>query len=66
VPLALLQAALAAQGVEKDADEVECVLANLIFSRYVKGYIAHRARVAVLSKADPFPPLSDVSLADPF
>ena len=40
-------------------------MANLIFRRYVKGYLAHRSGVLVLSKADPFPPLSGVALADP-
>ena len=30
-------------------------LANLIFSGYIKGYIAHEKRVLVLSKAAPFP-----------
>jgi len=38
-----------------DVDEVECILANLIFRGYVKGYISHTNRVLVLSKRDPFP-----------
>jgi hypothetical protein len=38
-----------------DLDELECTLANLIFSGYIKGYIAHEKRVLVLSKASPFP-----------
>ena len=38
-----------------DLDELECTLANLIYSGYVKGYIAHEKRVLVLSKASPFP-----------
>ena len=36
-------------------DELECTLANLIYSGYIKGYIAHEKRVLVLSKANPFP-----------
>ena len=65
LPLALFGAALRAVGVEMDGDEVECVLANLIFRKYVKGYISHKARVLVLSKATPFPKLSTVFLHDP-
>ena len=38
-----------------DLDELECTLANLIYSGYLKGYIAHEKRILVLSKADPFP-----------
>lgn len=65
LPLARLAAALAWQGAPADPDAVECLVANLIFRRYVKGYLAHKSGVLVLSKADPFPPLSGVALADP-
>lgn len=65
LPLASIATALAWQGAPSDPDSVECLVANLIFRRYVKGYLAHRSGVLVLSKADPFPPLSGVALADP-
>lgn len=52
------------QGVELDIDEVECVAANLIFRKYVKGYISHKNKVMVVAKADPFPPLGSVALSD--
>ena len=48
-----------------DMDGVECIAANLIYRKFVKGYISHQHRVAVLSKADPFPPLSSATLTDP-
>lgn len=38
-----------------DMDEVECIVANLIFSGKVKGYISHQKSMLVLSKQDPFP-----------
>lgn len=28
-----------------DMDEVECVAANLIFRKYVRGYISHKNKV---------------------
>ncbi|GFR49845.1 hypothetical protein Agub_g11742 [Astrephomene gubernaculifera] len=65
VPLALLEAALALQGISKDPLELQCLLANLIFRRYVKGYLAYKSRVLVLAKSDAFPQLSAVQLADP-
>ena len=52
---------LAATGVEMDIDEIECVLANLIYSGYVKGYISHQHGKLVVSKGVAFPPLSEVS-----
>ncbi len=42
-------------GMDIDLDEVECILSNLIFKGYVRGYISHSKRVLVLSKKDPFP-----------
>jgi hypothetical protein len=38
-----------------DADEFECIMAGLIASGYIKGYISHRAAVIVLAKQNPFP-----------
>ncbi|KAL4433578.1 hypothetical protein ABPG75_000019 [Micractinium tetrahymenae] len=64
IPLAQFQAALATQGLELDMDEVECIAANLIFRKYVKGYLSHKAKVMVVAKTDPFPPLDTAALAD--
>ena len=46
-----------------DLDEVECILANLIYRGYIRGYLSHTKRVLVLSKRDPFPLLSIVAAA---
>mmetsp|Transcript_48617 Transcript_48617/g.117579 ORF Transcript_48617/g.117579 Transcript_48617/m.117579 type:complete len:393 (-) Transcript_48617:179-1357(-) len=42
-------------GMPIDNDEIECILANLIFKGVVRGYISHQKRILVLSKRDPFP-----------
>ena len=42
-------------GMPMELDEVECILANLIFRGYIRGYLSHAKRVLVLSKRDPFP-----------
>jgi nuclear mRNA export protein PCID2/THP1 len=47
-------------GADVDVDEVECIVANLIFRKFIKGYISHKNRVVVLSKIDPFPSLKTV------
>lgn len=39
---------------ELDLDELQCLLANLIASSLIKGYISHERRILVLSK-DAFP-----------
>uniref|UniRef100_A0A9I9CJS1 PCI domain-containing protein n=1 Tax=Cucumis melo TaxID=3656 RepID=A0A9I9CJS1_CUCME len=44
--------------VDMDIDEVECIMAILINKSLVKGYFAHKSKVAVVSKQDPFPRLN--------
>ncbi|XP_042369350.1 PCI domain-containing protein 2 [Plectropomus leopardus] len=44
-----------------DIDEVQCILANLIYVGHIKGYISHQHQKLVVSKQNPFPPLSSVS-----
>ena len=60
-----VQQTLAWQGVDIDLDGVECIAANLIYRKLVKGYLSHQHRIAVLSKQDPFPALSAATLTDP-
>eukprot|EP00958_Prasinococcus_capsulatus_P028144 scaffold6345_cov376-Prasinococcus_capsulatus_cf.AAC.2 len=60
VKIVLFQQALSWLGEDLDLDEVECIVANLIYKKYVKGYLSHSQRTLVLSKQQPFPPLSAV------
>ena len=55
INLAYVAGAFKYLGQPMDLDEVECILANLIFRGYVRGYLSHTKRVLVLSKRDPFP-----------
>ncbi|XP_029186226.1 PCI domain-containing protein 2-like isoform X1 [Acropora muricata] len=41
-----------------DVIEVECIVANLIFVGYIKGYISHQHQKLVVSKQNPFPALT--------
>eukprot|EP00941_MAST-03F_sp_MAST-3F-sp1_P003835 g3835.t1 len=54
-------------GVDEEAaseedrlDDVECILANLIYKGFVKGYIAHKHRKLVVSKSNAFPKITEV------
>jgi tetratricopeptide (TPR) repeat protein len=40
---------------DADLEEVECIVANLIYHNYIKGYISHSMRMLVVAKANPFP-----------
>jgi len=58
VNLHMFLAALKWCGCDMDIDEVEMIVANLIFKKFVKGYISHKSRVVVLAKAGAFPAIS--------
>lgn len=53
--LHLFASAFAALDSPIDPDQVECVLATLIFKNLLKGYISHNKQTLVLSKKEPFP-----------
>lgn len=56
VNLVSIEAALQWLGQEDvSLDEIECLVANLIFQGKIKGYLSHQKRFLVLSKTDPFP-----------
>ncbi|RYP17008.1 hypothetical protein DL765_004769 [Monosporascus sp. GIB2] len=56
VPVAEFTAAMKLKGGDDvDADEVECLLANMIYKNLMKGYIAHERGIVVLSKNGAFP-----------
>uniref|UniRef100_A0A2P2I3A1 PCI domain-containing protein 2 homolog n=2 Tax=Hirondellea gigas TaxID=1518452 RepID=A0A2P2I3A1_9CRUS len=40
------------------AEEIECLLANMIYEGKIKGYISHAHKKLVVSKANPFPPIA--------
>lgn len=57
VKLEVIVKALKWLEMDMDVDEVECIMAILIYKNLVKGYFAHKSKVVVLSKQDPFPKL---------
>ncbi|KAH7679514.1 Transcription-associated recombination protein - Thp1p protein [Dioscorea alata] len=44
--------------LDMDIDEVECIVSILIYKNLMKGYFAHKSKVVVLRKQDPFPKLN--------
>ncbi|KAK7962217.1 uncharacterized protein PG986_003042 [Apiospora aurea] len=56
IPVAEFAAAIRMSGGQDiDTDEVECLLANMIYKNLMKGYIAHERGFVVLSKNGAFP-----------
>jgi len=45
---------------DTNLDEIECILANLIYNGYIKGYLNHQHRCLVVKITEPFPPLQSL------
>merc|ERR1711976_63482 len=58
IPINFLKQILRISGYSILNDELECIIANLIWKGTIKGYIAHE-KALVLSKDNPFPILID-------
>ncbi|KAK6941397.1 hypothetical protein RJ641_026774 [Dillenia turbinata] len=58
IKLEVILKALKWLDMDMDVDEVECIMAILIYRNLMKGYFAHKSKVVVLSKQDPFPKLN--------
>ncbi|WZZ85794.1 hypothetical protein YC2023_114373 [Brassica napus] len=43
---------------ETHEENVECIMTILIYKNLVKGYLAHKSKMVVLSKQYPFPKLN--------
>ena len=55
----MFQSALRICKLEVDMEEVECLLANLIYKGYIRGYISHGMQTVVLANTNAFPRLVD-------
>jgi nuclear mRNA export protein PCID2/THP1 len=54
-------AAPAVVAQQMDVAEVECVVANLIAGKFIRGYLSHRPPVLVVAKGNAFRPLAEVA-----
>lgn len=58
--MTLFHAALVISGeAEVSVEEAECLVANMIYKGYVRGYISHEKQMVVLANKNAFPRLKD-------
>lgn len=43
-----------------DTDELECILANLVYKRFIRGYVSHNPPYLVTAKERPFPKIKEI------
>ena len=61
LPISQLQIGLNFVGATMSKSEVHCILANLIGSGYIRGYISVTKDTLVVSKSNAFPPLRTIA-----
>lgn len=60
MPISMFHAALQLHSKEKvEEEEAECLVANMIYKGFMKGYISHEKQIVVLSGVSAFPKLSE-------
>ncbi len=55
----MFHSALKTCKLDVDAEEAECLLANLIYKGYIRGYISHAMQMVVLANMNAFPRVAD-------
>ncbi|XP_006813509.1 PCI domain-containing protein 2-like [Saccoglossus kowalevskii] len=62
LPVSAFETALKFMQIDDiDSDEVQCILANLIYQGYIRGYISYQFQKLVISKQNAFPPPQSIS-----
>jgi COP9 signalosome complex subunit 12 len=46
-------------GLDVSSEEAECLVANMIYKGFLKGYISHEQQMVVVAKTDAFPRPAD-------
>jgi len=46
-------------GITVDPEEAECLVANMIYKGFMRGYISHERQTVVLAGTNAFPRLAD-------
>jgi len=59
ISVAMFHSALRVSGMEVSSEEAECLVANMIYKGYMRGYISHEKQMVVLANANAFPRLAD-------
>ncbi|KAF9057815.1 hypothetical protein BJ165DRAFT_1398019 [Panaeolus papilionaceus] len=59
ITIALFHAGLTVAGDNVSVEEAECLVANMIYKGYIRGYISHERQMVVLASTNAFPRVAD-------
>lgn len=55
----MFHCSLRISGIDVVQDEAECLVANMIYQGFMRGYISHEKQMVVLAQTNAFPRLAD-------
>jgi hypothetical protein len=59
IPIPMFHCALRISGSDVPQEEAECLVANMIYKGFMRGYISHGQQMVVLASTNAFPKLAD-------
>ncbi|KAJ3719349.1 hypothetical protein C8R42DRAFT_697145 [Lentinula raphanica] len=59
IPISMFHCSLRLSGMDVDQEEAECLVANMIYKGFMRGYISHEKQMVVLAMTNAFPRLAD-------
>ncbi|KAJ6615563.1 hypothetical protein B0H10DRAFT_1801123 [Mycena sp. CBHHK59/15] len=59
IPLSMFHCALRISGIDVAVEEAECLVANMVYKGFMRGYISHEKQMVVLASTNAFPRLAD-------
>jgi len=55
IPISMFHTALKVSGTDMTEEEAECLVANMIYKNFMRGYISHEKQMVVLAATNTFP-----------
>ena len=55
----MFHTALKVSGMDVPEEEAECLVANMIYKNFMRGYISHEKQMVVLAQMNAFPRAAD-------
>ncbi|KAF8914310.1 hypothetical protein CPB84DRAFT_1833013 [Gymnopilus junonius] len=59
IPISMFHTALTVSGIDVPEEEAECLVANMIYKNFIRGYISHEKQMVVLAATNAFPRAAD-------
>ncbi|KDR84093.1 hypothetical protein GALMADRAFT_275300 [Galerina marginata CBS 339.88] len=59
IPISMFHTALSISGIDVPDEEAECLVANMIYRNFIRGYISHEKQMVVLASTNAFPRAAD-------